>query len=292
MKFIKFLSLYSLFIVHLLFFNASSAHGTHVIGSRSAGFFSDFLLALNHLIWCERNNITPIVYWDHNSLYYSPKGYHHATNAWEYYFEPVSTVPYNPKEIIHNGYSAPDNTTIITGKGNFTAHFLPEVRQEVYQLMQKYIHVKSVVQKKVDAFYKKHMEGKPTVGVHIRRTDNYISIHVGLEEYIKRLQDFPNHQILVCTDDYQALAYMKEKFGKRVIYCNVYRSHDGSPVHHHGKHSKPLLGEEILMEVLLLARCDLFVHAISNVVCGVLFFNPMIPNIFIDPRDYGIVSLE
>ncbi|MGB8468142.1 MAG: nodulation protein NodZ [Candidatus Babeliales bacterium] len=282
---IKILVLISLFTV------CESVQKKHVIGTRGAGFFSNFLAVLNHIAWCERHDKIPVVYWDRESSYYNPNKYPGIKNVWEYYFEPVASLHYTDGDRIHRRYGAPDGTTVITGKGDFTAHFLPEVRQEMFQLIQKYIHIKQRILAKVDSFYEAHMQGRPTVGVHIRRTDNYVSIHVALEEYLKRIQEFPLYQVLVCTDDMYALEYMKDALGDRVIYCDVQRSHNNKPLHHRSKYAKGLLGEEVLMEVLLLARCDSFIHAISNVVCGVLYFNPTMPHIFIDPRDYGALSL-
>ena len=64
-----------------------------------------------------------------------------------------------------------------------------------------------------------------------------------------------------------------------VVYYDSYRSVNGEPIHD-SEHSynKAQLGEEVLIEVSLLARCDLFVHTRSNVSTAVLLFNPDINN--------------
>ena len=43
----------------------------HVIGyQKLTGLFYSFLGVVNNLIWCKKNNITPVVYWGPHSLYY------------------------------------------------------------------------------------------------------------------------------------------------------------------------------------------------------------------------------
>ena len=60
------------------------------------GFFAEFLWTLNHLEWCTAINATPLVVWGHQFAYYSPEGYNGSTNCWEYYFEQVSDLTYDP----------------------------------------------------------------------------------------------------------------------------------------------------------------------------------------------------
>lgn len=260
----------------------NSIASKHTIGTRNAGLFSNFFAVLAHLDWCERNNRIPVVYWDSVSVYYKQGGYNGSHNVWEYYFEPISSAFYQVGDHIDRNYNAPDGTYLEHGH-NFVQALTPEFRKRMNDLINKYIHVKESILKKIEEFYEQKMKNKKTIGFHIRRTDNYLSINVPMQKYIDVAMQYPDYLVLVCTDDQDALEIMKKALGSRVISYDVYRSRGNASIHHHSSYSKALAGEEVLIEVLLLAHCDIFVHAVSHVAGAALYFNPTMPNIFLEP---------
>ncbi len=234
----------------------------YVIGNHGAGFFSCFNCTLNHLICCEENNKTPIVYWGENSQYYDPSGYNGSTNVWEYYFEPVSNLAYTEQDIIHFEPYPIAGFTIYSWTMNITD------RLRVNQIIRKYVKIKTTIQKKIDDFYDKHMKGRRTIGIHLRGTDKYYEEPpVPLDSIIDKANELAdaNTQFYIASDDQRLFDRAKKKLRGLVINYTVTRNSTdeyGWP----GKHpQKALLGEEVLIEANLLSKCHIFLHTLSNV---------------------------
>ncbi len=245
------------------------------------GFFGCFISALNNIAWCEKNNVTPLVFWDEHSCYYDPAGYNGQTkNAWEYYFEQVSAGSYGQGNVQWQGWFdlAGQGISVIKDLGE--KYSTKKYRDSVNALIKKYIKIKPEVTKKVESFYQSHVAGKKTIGMHIRGTDKFtevkpVSIDMFLDAARELAKQYPNCQFLIATDEETILQEIRTKLPGKSIYYNSYRTSTGEPLHTQTKgYSKAKLGEEVLIEALLLARCDAFIHTVSNVSMAVLFFNP------------------
>lgn len=252
-----------------------------VIGQHGAGFFSNFFGALNQLDWCEKNNKIPVIYWDNKSHYYNPSGFNDATNVWEYYFEPVSNLTYEPGEPIHKNYGPP------TGQGLGSFSSLLKNKHRGKNLIDRHIRIRAETTAKIEQFYQTHMAGKKTIGIHIRGTDKYKEIkRVSAEKIIDAANQFHGYQYLVATDEQKSLKKAQKYLNGKVIFYNCQRSYDGQPLHlgQNYKNNAAQLGEDILVEAQLLSRCDIFIHTNSNVAFGVLYFNPNLKHIFLGSK--------
>ena len=261
------------------------------------GFFSLFLGVLGNLDYCDKNGLIPVVQWGSECNYYQKDGYNGSTEPWEYYFEPISDISYEEAiqmdgTIIHDDYSAPDGTSIpITKckKRNKTYKKIldKEYRSSIYNLMKKYIKIKPSIRKKIDTFYDSYIEGKPTIGIHIRGTDKHrevkqISVERICDEANELAKQSSDCQFFIATDDARLLKKVKSLLNGPVISYDSYRSTNGKPIHkRRQRYSKAKLGEEVLIEVSLLARCDKFVHTRSSVSSAVLLFNPELDNMLL-----------
>ena len=170
-------------------------------------------------------------------------------------------------------------------------------RRKINAIIQKYIRIKPTITEKVDTFYEEHMAGKVTIGIHIRGTDKFLETKViNFEHVCERAnwiaEKYPECQFLVATDEQRLLDEAKKLLNGKVIHYEAYRSLDGLPIHNgtilkNGKgikkgrvnkpshsYNKAKMGEEVIIETLLLSRCNEFVHMRSNVSTAVLFFNP------------------
>ena len=252
----------------------------HIIGTRDCGVFSNFIGVLNHLDWCLKHDRTPVVYWGKKSTYYVDQGHNGSTNVWKYYFEQVSHKGYQFGDKIDHSYSAPDKSIIWkTGKP------LPDEkrRKEIYeQLIRPFIKINPLVRKKIEQFYSKKMTEKHIVGVHLRGTDKSSEVaQVSPLRILKIAQEqaTPESQFFVATDDNRLLETAKKVLQGKVIYYDSYRSDSGKPIHK--KYNKALIGEEVVIEVMLLARCDVLVHTDSNVSISSLLLNPNLESIFL-----------
>lgn len=260
----------------------------YVIGwqDKTAGFFHCFFDVLNKLGWCDKNRITPVVYWDNDSVYYNKDGYNGCTNVWEYYFYPVSKDTYQIGDVINKNS---DQTIVPEGISHIG--WVPEhtrekwYRRVVSRIIEKYIHIKPAVKNKIESFYKQNMLGKKTIGIHIRGTDKYreaiaVSPSTIFEQANILAAQFPACQFLIATDELSILEEAKSKLSGKVIYYEAFRSQDGRPIHFNThQYNKAKLGEEVLIETILLARTDIFLHTLSNVSSAVLYFNAELDNV-------------
>lgn len=249
-----------------------------IAGWPSGGLAISLTSLLNHLAYCEQSNKIPVVYWGKELYYYNEGGFNGSHNVFEYYFEPVSNLKYN------------DNDTI-----NYFCQSCPisfsyydtsdEKRFAANQLFNKYVKIKPVVQKKIDKFYNRYMARKKTIGIHIRGTDKKIEEKIVepkemIKEAIKHADK--NTQFLISTDEQKILDEMiKLLKGRKVIYYKCNRSLDGEPLHIPTKKNLFIAqnGEDVLVEMTLLSKCDVFLHTLSNVSSIPLYLNCNLINI-------------
>ena len=252
-----------------------------------AGFFSCFLGVVNNLIWCDKKNVTPVVYWGDDCLYYETEGYNGSKNVWEYYFEPVSQATYDG-EPIRKEYEAPDMQFVNLISDHCKMASNKQFRAEINRIIRKYIKIKPNIQQKIDAFYASSMHGKITIGIHVRGTDKSREIKnvdrsLIFKQANKIAENYKDYQFLVATDEQAILEQAQRELKGPVIYYDAYRSLDNNPIHldRYGV-SKGKLGEDVLIEVQLLSRCNFLVNTCSNVSACVLMFNPQLDNLLLD----------
>ena len=255
------------------------------------GLFSQVILVISNIIWCEKRNIKPVVAWGKKSLYYQAEGYNGSTEPWEYYFDPISdiSVDYAQKQqdvLRGNTFPWRDRDAIPTiRRGGYNFHIDPVYRRKINALIQKYIKVKPPIKEKAEAFYKNTIEGKNTIGIHLRGTDKKTEVvQVSAEEICSTAnelaKDLPNCQFFIATDEEALLQKAKVLLNGPVVYCNSFRSSSNYPIHKMNPraYSKAKLGEEVIIEALIFSRCTKFVHTDSNISSIVLFMNPELDN--------------
>ena len=258
---------------------------THIIGSRSCGFFSNFLAVINHIAWCERNGTTPYVYWDSRSAYFQPEGFNGSNNAWEYYFEPVSPITLCPDDIINRSYTAPDDSCVICNGNNPLSE---EKRLEANRIVKSYIKIKPNVTHIVDDFYENNFKGHIIIGIHLRGTDKkreipQINPLILCNQAQKCADLFGDRPVkfFVASDEERLIAIARQQLKGTVITYDAEQSANGKPVHLNKEGSPAKRGLDILVEVLLLSRSSIFLYTRSNVSNGVLVFNPDLVHIIL-----------
>lgn len=257
------------------------------------GFFAAFLSTLNNARWCVKKNIIPVMAWGRNSMFYQEGGYNGSTEPWEYYFEPISEIAVTDAQNIPGvrrwgGYNNPDNEgpgSTWCHSSDYWIHLDQSHRREFKSFITNYVRIKECILVKVENFYKKYMQNKNIIGIHLRGTDKKIeAIPVSIESICQAANDFasklPNCQFFIATDEQSLLDKATELLNGPVISYDSYRSINGSPVHFSSgeNYSKGKIGEECLIEAILLSRCSKFVHTRSNMSSAVLILNPELEN--------------
>ncbi|UCC94821.1 MAG: O-fucosyltransferase family protein [Candidatus Omnitrophota bacterium] len=273
-------------------------HKIHILTYHAAGFFSNFLAVLAKLRECEKAEATPVVFWgkycyDNKSCqnpYWEEK---YGKNVWEYYFEPVSNYRLND---IENNLHA-DNMEFIETPKLFTRKSCESIRKTAHFYIKKYIKIRLHIMEKVEKYYDCHMKNHHVLGVHMRGTDRCMDEFVQQcsplpSAYIKQIDKYLKiHSkaiIFVATDSNVLLNAIRERYPDRVIYYNSIRSETNiDSVHWTTVGSPYQKGEDVLIECMLLSKCDFLIRSISNVSTASLYFNPELKQINIAQLYYN-----
>ena len=280
--------------------NLTDSSSKHVIGGRTfVGFFSNFLAVLNQLQWCQKNNKVPVVYWPKPGLYYDERGLNGiiSDNIWDYYFYPVSDLCYESPDQPYFEYSL-DGYAVATLPYPFPyeeyAHIKQiypdkELRSNMNNLISNYIKIKEPTLNKIEKFYQKHLKDTFTVSIHLRGTDKYHEIQpIALDRIFEEANKYAPCQFYIATDEEKLLEEAQKKLRGNVVSYDCFRSSNNNKegVHYLSDYpadrSRALLGEEALIDCILLSRCNLMIHTSSNLSISALLFNPDIDHIHID----------
>lgn len=302
-----------IFFLIILFFNINCVQQKFVRGSSGWGFYAEFLWVINHLQYCITQNKIPVIYWGPSFAYYTPNGFAGSYNAWEYYFEAVSNLSYDPSDPLttqlfyhdNSNFSSlwnydqyidnlhllvplPGNKIERVTHGNFPRGNPYQVgNQHLYNesfrsyvkenILNRFIKFKEKITTKVELFYNEQMRGKKTIGIHLRGQFLWGEVPMVANSYLfaeaNKYADGKT-QFFIATDQWPLLEDAKKQLKGKVIFFDCTRfDHSTAPVAG-GTKLDPVLGENVLIEMLLLSHCDYFIHTISNVSTTALYFNP------------------
>jgi hypothetical protein len=289
-----------------LIFTSAFAQEKFVMGtSPSEGLFSSFLAVISGLIWAKKNQKIPVVYWTQDSCYAESGGYNGSLNPWEYYFKPVSSLSYEKGDRVHTSLIAPDGLSLYQAFSSQRENFYMNLRFIAKEAIDRYIQVQPSILEKVRLFYEEKMAGKTTIGIHLRGTDRAggkrddkalserkeksilrgrklaeLVIEAAAKEANESVGDI---QFFIATDDESLLELAKGILTRPIVTHDSHRSKDGTPVHRSAaKEGRAIVGEEVLIEALLLSKCNFLAHSFSSVAIAVLLFNPDLKNAYLN----------
>lgn len=245
------------------------------------GFFGELKIALLKLYFADRRGFTPYIYWGTDNLYHEEKEVLGTTNAFLYYFEPVSNV----SDSSNAGYlikAKDEHIDNVEKELNSKAYNISEEYYDaLVRMLKKYIVYNTTTREYLQKSFSELIGDKKTLAVHFRGTDyrrqyNNHPIFVTAEEELEIAKDIfakgEYEQIFLATDEIDAVELFKEYFGDRLVYYpDVYRaSADGegdsvafSDVKRENHHYK--LGLEVLRDQYTLSACDGLICGISNI---------------------------
>ena len=160
--------------------------------------------------------------------------------------------------------------------------------QAIYRrLYARYVQLQPALQARVDAFAAERMAGRRWVAVHVRGSDKITElrdlelVNAQYQHRIERmLQADPAMGIFLLTDSEHFAREYRQKYGDRVLAADVARSSDATGVHYAG-HEGRRLGEEVVMDACLAARCDAFLgNGASNVSVAIRHLKDWTPGSF------------
>lgn len=268
-----------------------------------AGFAACLLTVLNYVRYCEREGLTPVVHLDGScGTHFLDPDY--GDNVWEQYFEPVG--PYSSAELqrmltdprcsqIASNLRHVDKSLLQQIKADsdsiFTWTFghwrtnmpddmdawFAEQRRKGRDSVRRHVRVKPHVLEKVEGFFDQNMRGRQLLGVHIRGTDLHYAPPVSPAEYFgpieRYFEEHPDAWLFLATDQIQYLAVMKKRYGAVVLHYDCLRSATATPPFEMKEGAPYQKGEDVLIDILLLSRCDFLVRGASNIPEMAIYFS-------------------
>ena len=240
----------------------------------TAGFFSNITFVLNHLKICKEMNFIPIIDMkNYPSLHNEVNIIKNTKNSWEYYFEKLNK--YSLDEVYKS------KNVYLSSKKFQKKMFIDMTDAKISKYFSK-IKVKKEILQKIDNFYKKKFKRNDKIlGVHFRgstyKTARGHGFPLTKDLMIKNIQfllkKFNYNKIFVVTEEQEYLKILKENFKDKLIYYNSFRMKklDSFKIYPRKNH-RYLLGEEILIETVLLAKCDGLTFIKSNVISAAKMF--------------------
>jgi hypothetical protein len=178
-------------------------------------------------------------------------------------------------------------------------------RRLLADVVARRIRVRSEITAKADAFFAEHLAGRPFVGVHIRGREKaaeriftglpgVLPIEVYTHAIDAHLVREPHALIMCATDSDESLQQLADRYGSRVV---AYPSHrlrsdqESVGLHHRAtpEVDPAMLGEEVVIEWLLLSRSDRLVHGQSNVSLAVTLLAPAMPSFDVYARNSSAI---
>ena len=235
--------------------------------SPGAGLFSNLIYVINHLKIAKENDFEPFVDMQNFKTIYNEKYTLNKTlNAWEYYFEQVS------KNSIRDVYKS--HKVIITDNKFYKKFKHTITKNNLNQIAKKYLKTKKIFILEANNFVKKNFKNK-TLGIHYRGTSYKTSANHPFPPTKKQIIDrskylikkYKYNKIFLCTEEEEIFQALNKEFGDKICFISEsFRSNkdDAFKKYPRQKH-RFKLGKEILVESIILSKCQGFLYQNSNV---------------------------
>jgi hypothetical protein len=146
------------------------------------------------------------------------------------------------------------------------------------EFTSRFIRVKSHVLDKVEDFFESHMNGRRVFGAHVRGTDLDYALPAFPSRYFEILDgvlaEEPEALLFLATDQEQYRELFLERYGERVLSYDCTRSRNATAPHLAAGVPPYQLGEEALIDCLLLSRTQHIVKCAASAGEYALYFNP------------------
>jgi hypothetical protein len=252
-------------------------------------------------------------------LYYQQE---FGKNVWEYFFEPINN--FKAEELKEEEYDVSDifmvgdfdfdlnNKFLIKNVHSYDSLILWDLinserelehRKAVNKVIKENIVIKKEILNKFENFHnKKFINSDHYIGVHIRGTDKKTEFPhktVSLEFYsnlidkeIKNIKNLHGEnkkiKIVIASDNNESIIYLANKYGKENIIAYPSMRLDSylsnSFILFTDVKDKKKAGEEVLLEMLMLTKCDCLIGTDSNVTAAAAYFNPTMKLIYVDRK--------
>jgi hypothetical protein len=261
-----------------------------IIKTREYGFFSSLFQIIDNIHYCEINDMKPIIAIGEKYLYQN-----NNSNPWNFFFENINDniIEGEEKEITtltqNANFLVDDYMMACPSRGDYHLNLWNKVesrnkdleieyRIKINDIIKKYIKPIFKIETKINSFIQTNYEDS-MLAVHIRGTDYGFHCVQSYIDKIKDIQKEKNYKkIFVASDNHEAIIKINEAFDNVCFYETNLRAENlnsRSPVCHIvSGDDKIKHGEDVLIECLLLSKCNEIICINSNVAGAACLFNP------------------
>ncbi len=241
----------------------------------SAGFFSNITFVLNHLQISELMNFIPIIDMKNFPTIYNEKNkIKNSNNSWNYYFKKL------------NKYSLEDvyrSKNVFLSKTTFENHMPLDMTNKSISKQFKKIKIRNEIKKKAKIFFDKKLKkrGNKILGIHLRGSTYKTARghafpptpEIMIENIDKLIKKYGYNKLFLVTEEKNYLDTLYKRYGNKCIFYNSFRMHkkDSFQIYPRNSH-RYKLGEEILIEALILSKCQGLTFIKSNVISAAILF--------------------
>ena len=241
-----------------------------------AGFFSNLIFVLNHLLIAEKHNFIPVVDMENFPTWYNEKNEILGTkNAWEYYFHPVSNYKlsevYKSKNIIFTSKVYPDEFVKLIYNN-----------EDIIRVFKKHIKIKNYILSEAEDFINNNLNvDQKILGVHLRggevRTAPNHAFPPTKKQILYNLNNVLEkenyEQLFLSSKENEHVRLIKNNFKNiNVVLSDTFRSEaDTFQIYPRTNH-RYLMGKEILIEAIVLSKLNGLFFSFSNVSLAALLF--------------------
>ena len=262
-----------------------------------AGFCALMTYALNGVRCALAHDRLAVVRFDGSPApccFYDPT---HGENVWEYYFEPVMGVSsdalrtdyhtadvheQSEKEVFWVHQRDPERlATFWAWKVPVDpAEWMRCKRQLGRDFVSRFIRVKPHIRAKVDAYAAAHFTAPYMIGAHVRGTDFGYAQPTTVEKYFEAIDAHVREQgrddfgVFLATDQKQFVDQFRERYENRLVHYECLRSDTDVAPFQLPVESPYALGEEMLIDILLMAKCDHLIKGAAAAGEYALWFAP------------------
>ena len=200
-----------------------------------------------------------------NTPYFDEKS---GPNEWEYYFEQ----PFITGDIKHLPEDKITRDEFTTYNNITPFRKIPSLSTARKNSIER-IKVRPHIIEKVDSFYKEHMDKLNVLGIQIRGTDCFTSGH-GRDQSLNMDNVYEivdskidaYSKVLLVTDEYGVVERFRARYvGKVLHYDDAILSNDTVAIHQNPSNDKYKIGEDVLVESLLLSKVNYLLAMRSNI---------------------------
>jgi len=248
--------------------------------SPGAGLFSNVTFVLNHLSICKTFKFIPIIDMENFPTIYNERQKINKTfNAWLYYFQPLNN--YRLVEVYKS-------KNVIFCDNHLQKNMIYDMTNKKLKKFFNKIKINEKFIKQSNYLYSNFFNKNDKVlGLHFRGSTYKVArghafpapINLMLENIDYLFKKYKYNKIFLVTEEKKYFNILKRKYSNKCLYLNNYRMSkiDSFKIYPRNNH-RYKLGKEILLDTLMLSKCDGLCYIKSNVISAAKLLTKNKPN--------------